>query len=131
MSAKTLDIYIVGIGGQGVLTIADLISTTAFRRGTPSNYFPTKGMAQRGGFVKAEIRLGRETVGPDIPENGADVVISMEVSESLKAVKYVRKGGDFFVYDFRWEPAAVMLGKAPYPKLEELETEVRKTSASF
>ena len=52
---QTYDIYLVGVGGQGVLTIADLITRTAFRKGIPVNYYPTKGMAQRGGFVKCYV----------------------------------------------------------------------------
>ena len=88
------DIYLVGVGGQGVLTIGEIITTAAFRKGIPVNFYPTKGMAQRGGFVKAQLRLGRETVGPSIPEKGADLVIATEVSETLKAVRFIKPGGD-------------------------------------
>ena len=73
---KTFDIYLVGVGGQGVLTIGEIITETAFRAGKPANFYPTKGMAQRGGAVKAQLRLGRSTVGPAIPERGADLVIA-------------------------------------------------------
>lgn len=118
--SKQYDIYIVGVGGQGVLTIAEILTAAAFSRGMPVNYYPTKGMAQRGGFVKAQLRFGQAGVGPDIPEGGADLVLSMELSESLKAVRYLKKGGDFFLYENRWEPAAVMLGKAPYPSLRDV-----------
>ena len=34
---------------------ADSLSAKAL----PVNFYPTKGMAQRGGFVKAQLRLGR------------------------------------------------------------------------
>ena len=37
-------------------------------------------MAQRGGFVKAQLRFGETGVGPDIPEGGADLLIAMELS---------------------------------------------------
>ena len=56
------DIYLVGVGGQGLLTIADIITAAAVQKGIPVNFYPTKGMAQRGGFVKAQVRLGREQV---------------------------------------------------------------------
>ncbi len=56
---KTFDIYLVGVGGQGVLTIGEIITETAFRAGLPVSFYPTKGMAQRGGFVKAQCRIGR------------------------------------------------------------------------
>jgi indolepyruvate ferredoxin oxidoreductase beta subunit len=103
-----------------VLTIADLIARAALRLGVPVSFYPTKGMAQRGGSVKAQVRLGREAAGPNIPERGADLVIAMEVSEALKAVRFVRPGGDFVLFGHVWPPTAVMLGQAPYPALEQV-----------
>lgn len=125
LPASTFDIYFVGVGGQGVLTIGEIISATAYRLGIPVNFYPTKGMAQRGGFVKAQLRLGRAAPGPAIPEKGADLVIATEVSEALKAVRYVKPDGDFVLYGHVWAPTAVMLGKAPYPRLEEVAAAAR------
>lgn len=123
------DIYMVGVGGQGVLTIGDLIGEAALDKDIPVNFYPTKGMAQRGGFVKAQLRLGREAAGPRIPEGGADLVIGMELSEALKAVRYVRPGGEFLLFGHVWPPTAVMLGKAPYPTREQVCEQVRGAGA--
>jgi indolepyruvate ferredoxin oxidoreductase, beta subunit len=122
---STFDVYFVGVGGQGVLTIGEIITEAAYRQGLPVNFYPTKGMAQRGGFVKAQLRLGRAAPGPAIPEKGADLVIATEVSEALKAVRFVKPGGDFVLYAYVWAPTAVMLGKAPYPKLDEVAAAAR------
>ncbi len=122
----TYDIYLVGVGGQGVLTIGELVAEAAHRRGVPVNFYPTKGMAQRGGFVKARIRLGREMAGPNIPEKGADLVIAMEVSEALKAVRFIKPGGDFVLFGHVWAPTAVMLGKADYPTLDRVQEQVQE-----
>ena len=118
------DIYFVGVGGQGILTIGEIIAEAAYRLGIPVNFYPTKGMAQRGGFVKAQLRLGRAAPGPAIPERGADLVIATEVSEALKAVRYVKPDGHFVLYAYVWAPTAVMLGKAPYPRLDEVAAAV-------
>jgi len=123
------DIFLVGVGGQGVLTIGDLITEAALRQGIPANFYPTKGMAQRGGSVKARVRLGRETTGPNIPDKGADLVIAMEVSEALKAVRFVKPGGDFLLFGYVWPPTACMLGQASYPALEQVLEQVRKAEA--
>jgi len=117
---NTYDIYLVGVGGQGVLTIGELIAETAFRKGIPVNFYPTKGMAQRGGFVKAQLRLGRAAIGPAIPEKGADMVIATEVSEALRAVRFIKPDGDFVLFGHVWAPTAVMLGKASYPALDQV-----------
>lgn len=128
------DIYLVGVGGQGVLTIGEIITETAFRAGLAVNFYPTKGMAQRGGFVKAQCRIlrpgiGRTAPGPAIPEQGADLVVATEVSEALKAVRFVKPGGDFVLFASVWQPTAVMLGKAPYPELKAVVEQVQAVGA--
>ncbi len=123
------DIYLVGVGGQGVLTIAELLTEAAFLTGIPANYYPTEGMAQRGGFVKAQVRLGRERVGPNIPEKGAQLVIAMERSEALKAVRYVQPGGDFVLWNDVWLPTKALLGKGPYPAVDAVCEQVEKAGA--
>ncbi|MFN3374801.1 MAG: sortase domain-bontaining protein, partial [Chloroflexus sp.] len=91
-----------------------------YLQGLPVNYYPTEGMAQRGGFVKAQVRLGRSFVGPNIPEKGADLAISMELSESLKAVRFLKPGADFVLWGhvlrFRKAPHI----PAPFADVERL-----------
>ena len=128
---SSYDIYLVGVGGQGVLTIGEVITAAAFQGGRPVNFFPTKGMAQRGGFVKAQLRIGRESMGPSIPEGGADLVISTEVSETLKAVRFIKPGAEVVLFAYVWKPAAVMVGKAPYPGLDAVAEQVEKARASL
>ena len=52
-------------------------------------------------------------------------MVATEVSEALKAVRYVKPDGDFVLYAHVWAPTAVMLGKAPYPKLDEVAAAAR------
>jgi len=120
-----LDIFLIGVGGQGLLTIGEVIAEAATALNIPVSFYPYKGMAQRGGLVKAQLRLGRETVGPNIPPRGADLVIAMEVSEALRAIRALRPGGEFLLFGERWLPTAVMLGKAAYPALEAVLEQVR------
>jgi indolepyruvate ferredoxin oxidoreductase beta subunit len=131
MAASKLDIYLVGVGGQGILTIAELITRAAEAKGISANFFPTKGMAQRGGFVKAQRKVGHGEIGPDIRPGGAELVIAMELSESLKALRFLQKGGDFIVFGYNWQPTEVMLGKAPYPTVEQVKEEVAKAGGNI
>jgi indolepyruvate ferredoxin oxidoreductase beta subunit len=118
------DIYFVGVGGQGILTIGEILAEAVRQEGIPVNFFPSKGMAQRGGFVKAQLRIGRVETGPNIPEKGADLVIAMEISEGLKAIRFARPGGDFILLGDRWMPVSVILGKESYPQLEIVQKQV-------
>ncbi|MDR2528377.1 MAG: 2-oxoacid:acceptor oxidoreductase family protein [Synergistaceae bacterium] len=126
------DVYTVGVGGQGLLTISEIITEAAAAKGIGVNFFPTKGMAQRGGFVKTQLRLGREagSCSPSISPGSADLIVSMELSETLKAVRYGRQGADYVVLGLRWQPAAVMLGKAPYPDEKQVVEEIRKNGGA-
>jgi indolepyruvate ferredoxin oxidoreductase beta subunit len=123
------DIFFAGVGGQGILTIGEVLAEVAAYKDTPAKFYPSKGMAQRGGFVKAQLRLGRENVGPNIPQRGADMVIAMEQSESLKAIPFIKSGGDFVLYGDIWAPTAVSLGKAPYPALDQIKEQVALAGA--
>ncbi|MBQ0079680.1 MAG: 2-oxoacid:acceptor oxidoreductase family protein [Eubacterium sp.] len=130
--SKHFDIYIVGVGGQGVLTISNLITQACVAKDLGVNYYPTKGMTQRGGFVKAQVRCGREpgTYSPSIAPAGADLVISMELAETLKAIPYAKKGADFVVFGDRWLPAGVQMGKDSYPTVEEVIGEIKKAGGN-
>jgi len=123
------DILLVGVGGQGVLTIGDLVLRTAFAADLPASFCPTKGMAQRGGFVKVELRLGADGAGPRIGKRGADIVVAMERSEALKGIPAVKPDGEFLLYDHVWEPTEVQLGVDAYPSLEEVSAAIEASGA--
>jgi indolepyruvate ferredoxin oxidoreductase beta subunit len=125
----TCDIVLVGVGGQGILTIGELLLRAALESGVAASFAPTKGMAQRGGFVKAELRLGRAGVGPRIGEAGADLVLATERSEALRGVRYVKPGGAFVLYDDVWAPTGVMLGTAEYPECAAVIAAIRNAGA--
>ena len=128
---KELSVFLVGVGGQGVLTMAELIMGAARDLQIHVHYFPTKGMAQRGGSVKAQLKLGRDMVVPTIRPGSADVAIAMELSESLKTLRYLKDGGDLIVYGYRWQPTQVMLGKARYPTLDEVRLAAKQAGAKL
>ncbi len=116
----TCDILLVGVGGQGVVTLGDLLARAALAARVPLSFVPTKGMAQRGGFVKAEVRLGHRTAGPRIPTGGADLILSMERSETLKGLPFLRRDGRTILYDHVWEPTGVQLGDDTYPSRDDV-----------
>ena len=115
---NTYDIYLVGVGGQGVLTIGEIITEAAFRAGLPVNFYPTKGMAQRGGFVKAQLRMGRATARAGHPRAGRRPGDRDRGVRGAQGGPLRQAGRRFRPLRRRLAPAAVMLGKAPYPELE-------------
>ena len=125
------DVYIVGLGGQGVLTIGDLLAHAALARGMEVNFYPTKGMSQRGGFVQGQLRIGRENVGASLPPKGADLIVAMERSEALKGIRYIKQGTDFLLYDEVWPTNAMLMGKESYPEMNDVVKRIKGACAKL
>jgi indolepyruvate ferredoxin oxidoreductase beta subunit len=83
--------YIVtaGVGGQGVLSIAGIIASSALRAGHQVSQAEVHGMSQRGGAVVAHLRISDSPIhSTTIPRGSADLVIAMEQIEALRYVEY-------------------------------------------
>jgi indolepyruvate ferredoxin oxidoreductase beta subunit len=88
------DIILAGVGGQGILTIAEAISTAALSKGLEVKQAEVHGMSQRGGAVQSHLRLADQAIYSDlIAEGHADLVISTEPLESLRYTQYLKRDG--------------------------------------
>lgn len=92
-SIGELNVVVVGVGGQGQLFLSRLIAETFLRYDTPTLVAETHGMSQRGGSVIVHVRVGREVRSPLIPVGRADVMLGMELIETVRYSHYVREGG--------------------------------------
>ncbi|MDR0386679.1 MAG: indolepyruvate oxidoreductase subunit beta [Treponema sp.] len=88
------DIILAGVGGQGVLSIAAIIARAAVAEGLAVRQSEVHGMAQRGGAVLAHLRISDGVIPSDlIPRGGADLIVSMEVLESLRYAQWLSPQG--------------------------------------
>jgi indolepyruvate ferredoxin oxidoreductase beta subunit len=55
---KTINVALVGVGGQGILLASEVISRAAMLSGLDVKKSEVHGMAQRGGSVISEVRFG-------------------------------------------------------------------------
>jgi indolepyruvate ferredoxin oxidoreductase beta subunit len=128
-------IFMTGLGGQGIITLANLISGLASDRGLKVTLFNAKGMAQRGGRVTSEIRLSddaRGAFGARISSGKADILIGMEIGETINSLSYLREGGAAILLDHAFVPTTMVLKKQPYPTFGQLtELYARKTERVF
>ena len=60
MKAKT-SIVLTGVGGQGVITAANILGKAAVKSGLNVYVSEIHGMAQRGGTVNCTVRIGDVT----------------------------------------------------------------------
>lgn len=76
------------MGGQGIITLTRLLSEAALIEGFDVKTSELHGLSQRGGSVETHVRIGKEIYSPLVKQAGADLVISLEAQESLRACQY-------------------------------------------
>lgn len=122
---KEFNIFIAGVGGQGVILVSELLGKAAVTDGLKVRGSEILGMAVRGGSVVSIIRMGEEVYGPLIPEGKGDLMIGMEISETLRNVLYMSKSGWIILNKQRIVPTMVLLGKSGYASSEEILEKLR------
>ncbi|MCL1909656.1 MAG: indolepyruvate oxidoreductase subunit beta [Kiritimatiellaeota bacterium] len=111
----TQNIFLCGVGGQGVLLAAKIVAGAAEISGMDVRTNEIHGMAQRGGSVTAHVRFGTEVFSPLIPEGGADVLGALEHVEALRWAHFLKPDGMAAVNAQSIIPATVSSGAAKYP----------------
>lgn len=131
-----MDIVIVGVGGQGILTSSMILAKAAMKAGLNVLTSEVHGMAQRGGSVEVHVRIG-DVLSPLIPLGSADVMIALELAEALRYARYLNEDSVVIVNTRPIIPITVTLGIAKYPdtevvlgKLREITPNVYPVNAS-
>ena len=112
----SLDILVCGIGGQGVMTAAEILAQTAIDHGFDVKKTEIAGMAQRGGVVTSHVRIGPKVLSPVIAPGTADILVGFEIAEALRWSDQVRSGGRIVVNTQRTVPPVVTGGLYAYPE---------------
>ena len=111
---KPFNIYIIGVGGQGIGLLSQALLRGIDHAGINAIAVDTHGLAQRGGIVVSQIRCGDPVHSPLILKNNADLVLGMEIHEALRGASLaLKKGGALVFLDVSWQPLPVRLGQSP------------------
>ena len=111
----SINIMIVGVGGQGSLLASKLLGKIFLENGFDVKVSEVHGMSQRGGSVLTYVRVGEKVYSPIIDEGEADYVISFEILEAARAAKFLKKDGKIISNLQEINPMPVVAGKAEYP----------------
>jgi indolepyruvate ferredoxin oxidoreductase beta subunit len=122
---KKTSIVLTGVGGQGVITAANLLGKAAVKAKIGVYASEIHGMAQRGGAVVCTVRMG-EVSSPLLHSGTADVLLSMEPVEALRNICYVNKKTKIITDKNPIIPFTVAVGGEQYPKVEEIFKELSK-----
>ncbi|HEY3266045.1 MAG TPA: indolepyruvate oxidoreductase subunit beta [Armatimonadota bacterium] len=120
--ADALNVLIVGVGGQGTILAGKVLARVAVLSGKDVKFSEIHGMAQRGGSVVTQVRIGDAVHSPTIDPACADFLLAFEQLEGLRWAHMLRPGGTIIVSTQRIDPATVLMGVAVYPSdvLEQL-----------
>ena len=97
--AKTTNITVSGLGGQGVLKVNDILAEVLFRAGYDVKKSEVHGMSQRGGSVSSEVRYGEEVASPMVPEGESDFLIVLEPTQIEVNLHKLKAGGVLITTD--------------------------------
>ncbi|MBO5768152.1 MAG: indolepyruvate oxidoreductase subunit beta [Clostridia bacterium] len=113
---NSINILIVGVGGQGTLLASKLMGKIFIDSGYDVKVSEVHGMSQRGGSVVTYVRAGEKVFSPVIDKGEADVIISFEALESARWLPYLKKDGVIISNTAQIDPMPVIMGNAEYPE---------------
>lgn len=109
---KAFNIYLGGVGGQGIGLLAEVLLRAIDHAGFPAKAVDTHGLAQRGGVVVSHLRYGENIFSPMIPAGKSDLLVALERHEALRGAEtMLRRGGTLIYYNTVLQPLGVRLGK--------------------
>lgn len=113
---KTKNIMIVGVGGQGSLLASKLLGNLLLQAGYDVKVSEVHGMSQRGGSVVTYVRFGEKVASPIIDVGEADYIVSFELLEAARWMRFLKPDGIIITNTQRIEPMPVITGAAKYPE---------------
>jgi indolepyruvate ferredoxin oxidoreductase beta subunit len=118
---------LVGVGGQGVLSAAQIVGAAAHAAGLEVVVGQLHGMSQRGGSVRCTILLGRGE--SSFLTGDADAVIAFEALEALRTLENVGPKSRVLVSSSRIVPLELVRDGKEYPSNDTIAATLRETGA--
>lgn len=121
------NIIICGVGGQGTVLAAKVLSQAAISNGERVLSAETIGMAQRGGSVVSHVRIGEDAYSPLVPQGQADVLIAFEAAEAVRNIAFLKQGGSVIVNKKVVQPVTASLSGKVFSE-EEMISYLEKSA---
>ena len=128
MEIKSYNLLNVGVGGQGVIMAAQILSYAALLENYKVRTAETHGMAQRGGSVASYLRFGSEVEGPLIPRGKANTILAFEASEAVRIFNYAGPETVFLINENIIVPPQIHQMGIEFPDLTEIRDFLKNVS---
>lgn len=120
-SGRVFNCVIVGTGGQGLITLLEVLSDAAIKQGLDAKTSELHGLSQRGGSVEVHIKFGKKVFSPLVGAKKANLIVGVEMQECLKAAYFCGPQTQYLIN----ETIAAIPGVAPMAK-EEIVRNLQK-----
>jgi len=127
---KTIQVLLVGVGGQGVLTATKMLGNATHAAGLDLSIGQLHGMSQRGGSVQCTVKIGR-AASSYIIGDAADIVVAFEPLELIRALPLIDKKTRVVANSGTIMPHLLVQRGAPYPSLSRLFGDIRAAAAEL
>lgn len=117
-------IYVAGVGGQGIIRVSTIIGEAAMKKGLNAVMSELHGMAERGGIVTSEVKIGNASSAL-IQKGNADLLLALEPVEALRSLDKVGPNTTAIVNSAPIIPFTVSLGISSYPEVSQITTELK------
>ena len=131
MVIKSYNLLNVGVGGQGVIRAAQILSYAALLDDYKVRTAETHGMAQRGGSVASYLRFGTEVEGPLIPRGKTNTILAFEASEAVRMFNYAGPETIFLINETIIVPPMIHQMGMAYPNLTEIRNFLKNVSKNI
>ena len=126
---KRRNIYMIGVGGQGIGLLSEVLIRAADYADLNVRGVDTHGLAQRGGTVQSQLRIGEGIYSPLIQKNNADIVIALERTEALRGIQnYLKDDGTVIYYNTSWQTLDVRLENTEEVGVNDINTAAKKVN---
>lgn len=126
-SKKSYNVYICGVGGQGIIKTSIIIGEAAMDNNMDVVMSEIHGMSQRGGVVSTELKIG-PSKSSIIEEGTADLLIAFEPMEALRAATKINKKSVIIFNTSSIMPFNIQGSEVPYPSLSKILKELNAKS---
>lgn len=94
---KNFNLIITGVGGQGIITLVSILDEACLLQDYDAKSSELHGLSQRGGSVVTHVRFGKKVFSPMVSAGKADLVISIELLETLRHIEFSNSDTVFIV----------------------------------
>ncbi|MGC8496531.1 MAG: indolepyruvate oxidoreductase subunit beta [Thermoplasmata archaeon] len=122
---NNISILFAGVGGEGVVTTGAVLGDALTRKGIKVVMSEVHGMAQRGGIVTVEMKLGSGN-SPIIGVAAADIIVGFEPVETYRVLKKANKDTKIIMNSSEIVPFTVSVGESEYPDFEGIVESIKK-----